>query len=284
MRFVSFDGPGGPGLAVEDGAGLKGIEVGQSGYPGTLSDILARGVDLGEVATVLRSGASIDPAGIRYLPPFARPGKILCVGLNYADHAAEGSFELPTYPALFTRFATTLVGHNEPLVRPLASPQFDYEGEMVVVIGKSGRHISKSKALDHIAGYSVFNDASVRDFQFKSPQWIPGKNFDGTGGFGPAFVTADEIPAGGAGLKIETRLNGDTVQSANTNDLIFPIADLISIISEVMTLEPGDVMVTGTPSGVGFARKPPLFMKAGDRCEVEIEGIGLLSNPVDDES
>jgi len=284
MRFVSFDGPGGPGLAVEEGAGLKGIEVGQNGYPGTLSDILARGVDLGDVATALRNGASIDPAGITYLPPFARPGKILCVGLNYADHAAEGSFELPTYPALFTRFATTLVGHNEPLVRPIASPQFDYEGEMVVVIGKSGRHISKNKALDHIAGYSIFNDASVRDFQFKSPQWIPGKNFDGTGGFGPAFVTADEIPAGGAGLKIETRLNGDTVQSANTNDLIFPIADLISIISEVMTLEPGDVMVTGTPSGVGFARKPPLFMKAGDRCEVEIEGIGLLSNPVADES
>lgn len=283
MRFVSFDGPGGPGLAVADGAGFKGIEVGQEGYPGTLGEIFARGGDLGDVARALRKGTSFEPQEITYLPPLVRPGKIICIGLNYADHAAESSFEVPDYPALFTRFASTLVGHQQPLIRPKASSMFDYEGEMVVVIGKPGRHISKSKALDHVAGYSVFNDASLRDFQFKSPQWTPGKNFDGTGGFGPAFVTADEVSAGGAGLKIETRLNGDTVQSASTDDLIFPVADLISIISEIMTLEPGDVMVTGTPSGVGFARKPPLFMKAGDTCEVEIEGIGLLSNPVADE-
>jgi acylpyruvate hydrolase len=284
MRFVSFDGPGGPGLAVEDGSGLKGIEAGNVGFPGTLSNLFARGADLNSVAATLRGGDSIDPEGIAYLPPFGAPRKILCVGLNYADHAAESSFEVPDYPALFPRFASTFVGHKAPLVRPLASTQFDYEGEMVVIIGKSGRHIPKAQALDHIAGYSVFNDASVRDYQFKSPQWTPGKNFDGSGGFGPSFVTADEIPAGGAGLKIETRLNGDTVQSATTNDLIFPVADLISIISEVMTFEPGDVLVTGTPSGVGFARKPPLFMKDGDVCEVEVEGIGLLTNPVIDEA
>ncbi len=284
MKFVSFQTPNGPGLAVQDGAGLKGLVTGDSGYPGTLDEVMARGDDLGDIASVLRGGSSYDPDTLTYLPPLQTPGKILCVGLNYADHAAEGSFEVPDYPALFTRFATTLVGHNQPLIRPKASPQFDYEGEMVAVIGKSGRHIPKAKSFDHVAGYSVFNDASVRDFQFKSPQWIPGKNFDGTGGFGPVFVTADELPAGGGGLTIETRLNGDTVQSANTNDLIFPVADLIAIISEVMTLQPGDVLVTGTPSGVGFARKPPLFMKDGDLCEVEIKGIGKLSNPVKDES
>ncbi len=284
MRFVSFETPHGPGLAVSDGDGLKGLMPADAGYPGTLDQVLARGVDLNDVATALRGGASFDPEEITYLSPLEEPGKILCVGFNYADHAAEASFELPEYPALFTRFATTLVGHNQPLIRPKASPQFDYEGELVVVIGKSGRHIPKANVFDHVAGYSIFNDASVRDYQFKSPQWIPGKNFDGSGGFGPAFVTADELPAGGAGLKIETRLNGKTVQSANTNDLIFKVADLISIISEVMTFEPGDVMVTGTPSGVGFSRKPPLFMKAGDKCEVEIEGIGRLSNPIVDES
>lgn len=282
MKFVSFDGPNGPGLAVKNGSGFKGIEAGLRGYPGTLDDILARGDCLDDVAAKLRKGVSIDPEAITYLPPFARPGKILCVGLNYVDHAAESSFEVPDYPALFSRFGNSLVGHKAPLECPKVSPQFDYEGEMVVIIGKPGRYISKNKALEHIAGYSVFNDASVRDFQFKSPQWLPGKNFDGTGGFGPAFVTANEVPLGGAGLKIETRLNGNTVQSANTSDLIFPVADLISIISEVMTLKPGDVIVTGTPSGVGFARKPQLFMKAGDTCEVEIEGIGLLSNPVAD--
>lgn len=280
MRLVSFQGRDGPGLAIEDGAGLKGLTAGDADYPGPLEDILARGESLDDVAVVLRKGPSIDPDGITYLPPVAAAGKILCVGLNYADHAAEGNFEVPSYPALFTRFATTLVAHKEPLVCPKASPQFDYEGEMVVIIGRPGRHIPKARALDHVAGYAVFNDASVRDFQFKSLQWLPGKNFDGTGGFGPAFVTADQVPPGGAGLKIETRLNGDTVQSASTGDLIFPVADLIAINSEVMTLEPGDVLVTGTPSGVGFARTPPLFMAAGDTCEVEIEGIGVLSNPV----
>jgi len=284
MKFVSFQTPDGPGLAVEDGAGLKGLTPTDSDYPGTLSQVFTQGGDLNELARRLKGGTSIDPAQAIFLPPLGTPGKILCVGINYSDHAAEASFDLPDYPALFTRFATTLVGHGQPLIRPLASPQFDYEGEMVVVIGTRGRHIPKEKACDHIAGFSVFNDASVRDFQFKSPQWIPGKNFDGSGGFGPALVTADELPTGGAGLKIETRLNGTTVQSANTNDLIFKVADLISILSEVMTFEPGDVLVTGTPSGVGFARKPPLFLKAGDVCEVEVEGIGVLSNPVVDES
>ena len=175
------------------------------------------------------------------------------------------------------------VGQGAPVVRPKVSDKFDYEGELVAVIGEGGRHISKDKALDHVAGYSIFNDVSVRDYQFKSPQWTVGKNFDGTGPFGPVFVTADELPAGARGLRIQTRLNGQIMQDANTNDMVFDLETLIATISEAITLESGDVLVTGTPSGVGQSRKPPVFMKAGDRIEVEIEKIGVLSNPVVDE-
>ena len=170
-----------------------------------------------------------------------------------------------------------------PIRRPEASIQLDYEGEMVAIIGKAGRHIAPSQALSHVAGYSIFNDASIRDFQTKSPQWTVGKNFDGTGSFGPIFVTADELPPGGKGLRIQTRLNGEIVQNASTNDMIFDVASLISIISEAITLEPGDILVTGTPAGVGMARKPQLFMKHGDVCEIELEGVGILSNVVADD-
>jgi 2-keto-4-pentenoate hydratase/2-oxohepta-3-ene-1,7-dioic acid hydratase in catechol pathway len=152
------------------------------------------------------------------------------------------------------------------------------------VLGRGGRYIPRSNALDHVFGYSIFNEASLRDYQFKSSQWTAGKNFDGTGAFGPVLVTADELPPGAAGLKLETRLNGKTVQSASTSDMIFPVAELVHLASEFMTLEPGDVIVTGTPAGVGFARKPQLFMKDGDVCEVEIEGIGILRNPIRNEA
>ena len=188
-----------------------------------------------------------------------------------------------TYPTIFARFASSLIGHGAPILRPAASVQLDYEGEMVAVIGKGGRHIAKNQALDHVIGYSIFNDASIRDFQTKSPQWTVGKNFDGTGAFGPVFVTADELPPGGKGLRIQTRLNGEIVQNASTDDMIFDVVSLISIISEAITLEPGDILVTGTPSGVGVARKPQLFMKHGDICEVELEGVGILSNVVADD-
>ena len=175
------------------------------------------------------------------------------------------------------------MGHDAPVVRPKVSDKFDYEGELVAVIGQGGRHISKADALKHVVGYSIFNDVSVRDYQFKSPQWTVGKNFDGTGPFGPVFVTADELPPGASGLKIQTRLNGQIMQDDNTDNMVFDVATLIATISEAITLEAGDVIVTGTPSGVGQSRKPPVFMKAGDRIEVEIEKIGVLSNPVVDE-
>jgi len=177
-----------------------------------------------------------------------------------------------------------LIGDGAPIVRPRASIQLDFEGELVAIIGKPGRNIDGSDALDHVVGYSIFNDASVRDFQFKSPQWTVGKNFDGTGAFGPCLVTADELPPGGKGLRLQTRLNGEVVQDASTDDMVFDVATLITIISEAMTLNSGDVIVTGTPSGVGLSRKPPLFMRAGDFVEIEIEKIGVLSNPVTEEN
>ncbi len=226
---------------------------------------------------------ALDAATLKFLPPMATIGKIICVGLNYADHAAESPYEKPKFPVYFLRAEEGVIGHGAPIVRPQISEHLDFEGEMAAVIGKAGRRISMDHALDHVVAYSVFNDGSIRDWQFKGPQWTLGKNFDNTGPFGPFLVSADEVPAGGLGLRITTRLNGQVVQDANTNDLIFQIPELIARVSEAMTLRPGDVLVTGTPAGVGFARKPPLFMKDGDVCEVEVESIGLLTNRIVDE-
>jgi 2-keto-4-pentenoate hydratase/2-oxohepta-3-ene-1,7-dioic acid hydratase in catechol pathway len=192
--------------------------------------------------------------------------------------------KLPDYPTLFARFSSSLVAHEVPIIRPSESERLDYEGELVAVIGKTGRRIAKADALEHVAGYSIFNDASIRDFQLRTPQWTMGKNFDGTGAFGPVIVTADELPAGASGLEIETRLNGQVMQRASTDDLIFDVATLVSLISVGITLEPLDLIVTGTPSGVGAVRNPPVFMKAGDVCEVEIERIGVLRNKIADDS
>ncbi len=285
MRFVSYAVQGGQGLAIEKGGRLYGLARGADGFPGTLDDLLQNGGDLTAAHAAIESrGQALDPDAIAYLPPFQRPSKIICVGLNYADHTKESPYEQPSYPTLFARFPSSLIGHRAAIVRPLASEQLDYEGEMVAVLGRGGRHIAPDKALDLVAGYSVFNEASVRDYQFKSPQWTVGKNFDDTGAFGPAFVTADELPAGGSGLHIETRLNGQVMQSATTADMLFDVKTVISVVSEAITLWPGDVLVMGTPAGVGFGRKPPLFMKDGDVCEVEIEGIGKLVNPIRDEA
>jgi acylpyruvate hydrolase len=221
---------------------------------------------------------------VRLLPPLAQFKKIICVGLNYADHAAESPYEKPKFPVFFLRLESGIIGPNDSIIRPQVSEHLDFEGEMVVVLGKGGRRISEANALDHVTAYTVFNDGSVRDWQFKGPQWTLGKNFDGTGPIGPYLVSADEVPHGGIGLRITTKLNDQIVQDANTSDLLFRIPELIARVSEAMTLETGDIIVTGTPAGVGFARKPPLFMKAGDVCEVEVEGIGKLINPIVDET
>ncbi len=286
MRFVVFAVEGRTGLSIETDAGeLRGFFKQDSEFPGELMDLLRQGREsLAGAARVLAAGKPLDRERIRFLPPLSNPQKIVCVGLNYADHTKESPYEQPKYPTLFSRFNSTLIGHGAPIIRPRASEQLDYEGELAVIIGKRGRHIPSERALDHVAGYSIFNDASVRDYQFKSPQWTVGKNFDATGAFGPSFVTADDVSPGASGLRLRTRLNGQVVQDATTADMLFDVVSLVTIISEAMTLEVGDVIVSGTPAGVGFARKPPLWMKNGDVCEVEIEGVGILRNPIADES
>ncbi|RWX72098.1 FAA hydrolase family protein [Mesorhizobium sp. M2A.F.Ca.ET.039.01.1.1] len=284
MRFVRFELGGQRGLAVERAGRLRGSIAATSDRTLELEHLIAAGPEeLLRAGRKLADGTEFDPDAVTFLPPLARPPKIICVGLNYADHTKESPYEQPDYPTLFARFATTLVGHNQPIVRPLASTSLDFEGEMVVVIGRGGRHIPKSRAHDHVIGYSIFNEGSVREYQFKSPQWTVGKNFDSTGGFGPALVTADEVPAGGRGLRLETRLNDVVVQSATTNDMLFDVATLIETISEAITLEAGDLIVSGTPAGIGWARNPRLLMKDGDKCEVSIEGLGKLVNPIRDE-
>lgn len=270
-------------LACEHNGSLR--DLSKESLPLSIAEILVS-PDLRRQAEAAAGEApEIDPASVTYLPPIQRPGKIICVGLNYADHAKESGAEKPAWPIFFLRVATTLVGHEQPIIKPSVSDQLDYEGEMVAVIGKPGRAISESNALDHVTGYSIFNEASVRDYQFhKGPQWTAGKNFDATGGFGPSIVSADEVAPGGNGLAIKTRLNGEVMQDGTTVDMMFKIPELIARASEVMTLETGDIIVSGTPAGVGFARKPPVFMRGGDVCEVEIEGMGILRNPIKNES
>lgn len=283
MRFVSYFADGKQGIAVKAGDGWRGCVNSAAHYPGTLESlVIGGGNGLAAAGQALLQAPVIQLSDVTLLPPIANPEKVICVGLNYRDHSAESGFKQPDFPTLFGRFNSSLTGHGAPLLRPPQSEQFDYEGELVAVIGKTARNVSEADALHHVMGYSVFNDGSLRDYQFKAPQWTPGKNFDDTGAFGPWLVTADELPRGCEGLKLETRLNGQVVQSASTSDMVFPVAKLVAIISSFLTLKPGDVIVTGTPSGVGMARKPPLWMKHGDVCEVEIEKIGVLSNPVRD--
>jgi acylpyruvate hydrolase len=270
-------------VARRDDGALIDLSIADRSLPRDMVGLLAGGrsaVRKAEAAAKKAPSRAVVKGAVRYLPPIPNPPKILCVGLNYVDHAAESPYEMPKAPTMFLRVNTTLVAHKQPLIRPKISNQFDYEGEMVVVIGKRARHLKKNNALSVVAGYSIFNEGSIRDWQFRSPQWTMGKNFDGTGGFGPDIVTADELPAGAKGLRLQTRLNGKVLQDANTKDMAFDVVALLVEISEGITLEPGDIIVSGTPSGVGFARKPPVWMKPGDTCEVEIEGIGTLSNPI----
>lgn len=283
MRFASFSSNGKSGIAVAVDGAWHGLTEGEGGYPGDLLSLIrAGGKALAGAALALRAAPAVNLDTVELLPPIPNPEKIVCIGLNYFDHSAESGFKQPDFPTIFSRFNSSLIAHGDPILRPEVSEQLDYEGELVAVIGKTARDVSEAQALDHVVGYSIFNDGSIRDYQFKAPQWTPGKNFDDTGAFGPCFVTADELPPGCAGLRITTRLNGQVVQDATISDMVFPVARLVSILSSFMTLVPGDVIVTGTPAGVGVARKPPLFMRDGDVCEVEIEGIGKLVNPVRD--
>jgi 2-keto-4-pentenoate hydratase/2-oxohepta-3-ene-1,7-dioic acid hydratase in catechol pathway len=284
MRIVHFEKGGVPGIAADDGSGWHGLTEGESGFPGTLPELIRQGADLLRTGRDLLPMPTIDLNAVRVLPPVPKPPKILCVGLNYDDHLEESGLKKPVYPEIFARFATSLIAHRDPIRLPPESVTLDYEAELAVVIGRRGRRINRDSALGHVAGYSLFNDATIRDFQLRTPQWTMGKNFDGTGAFGPWLVTPDAVPAGAHGLHIQGRLNGQVMQDSSIDKLIFSVATLIEMISVAISLEPGDVIITGTPGGVGAARKPPVYMQPGDVFEVEIEGMGVLSNPVQRES
>ena len=223
--------------------------------------------------------AALDDPAVQLRPPLLRPDKIICLGLNYADHAAESGAAVPQYPELFSKFPSTLIGPGEPIVLPRVSQQVDYEAELAVVIGRSGRFIPADRALDYVAGYTILNDISMRDFQFRGRQWLPGKTFDRSTPVGPWLVTADEVPDP-QNLTITTEVSGAVLQHSNTREMIFPVAETIAYLSQIVQLVPGDLIATGTPAGVGFARKPPRFLQPGDVVRVTIERVGTLENPV----
>ena len=280
------------------GALLKG-ERGERGEPDQFIDLCATDRNIPNSLQELiqspnwmdRATAAVQNANtvkgtfdsITFKPPIEQPGKIVCMGLNYADHAKEGGNARPEYPSFFMRVPSSLTSHLNSIVRPKVSDKLDYEAELAFVVGKKARHLTLENALDCVAGYSIFNDGSIRDYQRKTTQWTIGKNFDQTGAFGPWLVTPDELPSGCNGLTIQSRLNGQIMQHANTKDFLWGVAETIVLITECMTLEPGDVVITGTPAGVGYARTPPVFMKPGDVCEIEIESIGILRNTIEDE-
>lgn len=237
------------------------------------------------VTAQLKTAPRVSVASITPALPVAAPGTIICLGLNYTDHIKEGGYEIPEYPALFMRGKNSIMASGAPLVRPTCSAQLDYEAELMLIVGKGGRHIAQDDALSHVFGYTVFNDGSVRDYQRKTHQWTPGKNFDNTGAIGPFVVSPDELPEGAAGLKIESRVGAEILQSSNTGNMIWSVAQTIATISEYTTLEPGDLIAMGTPPGVGHAKKPnPRWLVPGEVIEIEIEGIGICSNTVVDET
>ena len=282
MKFTTFHKDGKDRLGLVDGDHVIDFNQAQPQVDADLRLALKSGVDLAAAAkNALSSNAERLPmASLHISALIPEPGKIICLGLNYFDHAKEGGRDKPEYPWFFLRSATSLLAPNEDAILPKVSERLDYEAELAVVIGKTVKHATIENALDSVFGYSCFNDISVRDYQKKTPQWTIGKNFDKTGGFGPVLVTADELPAGAEGLHIESRLNGQVMQSANTRDMIWGVAETIKLLTECVTLEPGDVIVMGTPAGVGQARTPPVWMRHGDTIEIEIENIGLLRNKI----
>ena len=290
MKIVGFEANNGLRLGVIEDDAVIDLQAVDANVPADLGEALRKTngdfKTLGDLAKKAPASARHPLAGLKFGLPVARPGKIICLGLNYLDHVKEGPQKdnIPKFQSIFFRVQTSLTPHLTPLMRPIKSIQLDYEAEMVVVIGKRAKHLTLANATDCIAGYTCANEGSVREYQRHTTQWGMGKNFDRTGSVGPWMVTADELPRGGKGLKIESRLNGKTMQSSNTDQFMFPVAESLVYLTEGMTLEPGDILLTGTPSGVGHARKPePVWMKAGDTCEIEVEGIGVLRNPIADE-
>ena len=282
MRLLAFVKDHQPRIGALTDAGVIDLSLVDADAPTDLGAVIKAG-QLADIADILAAADGtvhyqLDELDLQV--PIATPGKILCLGLNYMDHIAEGPFEKQPFPAIFMRSPTSLVAAHKPILAPRMSNTMDYEAELAVIIGQKCKHLTADNALDVIAGYSCFNDGSVREYQRHTIQWTMGKNFDQTGPFGPVLVTPDELPPAADGLKIECRLNGQTVQSSTTDMMIFKVVETLVYITEAMTLDAGDIVVMGTPSGVGHGRKPPLWMQDGDVVEVEIEKIGLLCNPV----
>ncbi len=314
MRLLTFSARGQTRLGAEDGAWV--IDLNRAGHeyfstqggpraagqadtwlPPSMKEFLAGGNDAmaaageaarhihtllndpPEAARIQREGIAWRSDDVRRLPPVPDPPKILCVGRNYAEHAREGGAEPPELPIFFGRFPHSLLGPGEPFVLPTVSPQVDFEGELVAVIGRRGCGIPEAHALDYVAGYTIFNDISIRDFQRRTSQWMLGKNFDRSGPLGPALVTRDEIPDP-QNLTVTVDVSGERMQEAHTGIMIFGVAHLIAYVSQALTLEPGDLIATGTPSGVGFARKPPRWLRAGDIVRVSISQLGVLETPI----
>lgn len=281
MRIVSFR----QGDEVRYGAlggegAIYDLRAGDPGLPADLNEALA--VLVGYSVATERL-PTVDSRAITLLPAVPAPQKVICIGVNYADHAAETGYEPPPYPTVFGKFANALIAHGEPIRLPAASRMMDYEGELAVVIGKTGKHIVPAEALAHVAAYVPFNDVSARDFQGHTSQWIMGKSGDGFAPIGPALVTADEVPDPHA-LTLRTTVSGEILQEASTGDMIFTIPQLIAYVSQVMTLRPGDIIATGTPAGVGVARDPQRFLQPGDTVTISITGLPELTNPVTGEA
>ncbi|GAC24068.1 fumarylacetoacetate hydrolase domain-containing protein 2A [Paraglaciecola mesophila KMM 241] len=270
-------------LAVKRRDGVIPLALLDAGFPGDMKTLIEKGMAvLNELSKKMSAynGPTIPLDSIEFALPVNNPERFLCLGLNYVDHAKEGNNSLPEHPAIFMRTPTSLAAHNQSLLLPKVNNKLDYEAELLVVIGKQAKYLTVDNALDAVWGYSLFNDGSVRPYQRWSTQWTMGKNFDQTGGFGPWIVTPDELPLGAKGLNIEMRLNDQVMQQANTDDMVFDVVNTLVQISECMTLQPGDCIAMGTPSGVGYPRNPPVFLQPGDIAEVEVQGVGILRNGI----
>ena len=283
MRLATILTDRGPRACGESDGNLVDLNDADPSLPTTVKGLLALDREgIGRASAALRPGRSrYDPAKVTWLAPVPDPAKIVCLGLNYRDHATESGMAPPVEPILFSKYATTLIGHGAPIILPPSSTEVDYEAELVVVIGRGGRAIPRARAMEHVGGYAAGHDVSARDWQLGKPgkQWMAGKTFDTFAPVGPWLVTADEVPDPQA-LGIRLRLNGKTMQDSRTDQLIFPVDEIVSYLSNIFTLEPGDLIFTGTPPGVGMAQEPPIWLQPGDIVEVEIDGLGTLRNPV----
>lgn len=284
MRLATIQTWAGPRAAVQVDDGFVDVHAVDAQLPATVRQLLEGGPALLQAAAeAARRPGAFKYVGkeVKFLAAVHDPRKIVCVGLNYKDHAAESGSPIPRDPVLFSKYNTALIGHGENIVLPAVSQKVDFEAELVIVIGKRGRNVPAAAGLDYVAGYTCGHDVSARDWQLEKDgkQWMAGKTFDTFAPVGPVIVTADEVPDPHK-LRIQLRLNGQTMQDSSTSQLIFSVGHIVAYLSQIVTIEPGDLIFTGTPPGVGVARKPPVFLKNGDVCEVEIEGLGILRNPV----